>query len=664
MKLPFPRGLWTPVSALLINLLWVVLAYEVCRLAFLFENWDTYAGQLSALSPMLVAEGILRFDLSAILYTNALYALMVLFPLHLKEREGWQRSARWVYVVINTLCLALNLMDAVYTQFTNRRTTLGVFKEFGNEGNLLGIMGTELVNHWYFVVLALALGYALWRLYVHPTVPEGRTRPRWVYYAAHVVVLAVYAFGSVCGMRGGYATNVRPITLSNANEYVNRPAEAVLILNTPFSIIRTIDKKPFVTPHYFTGRAQLDAVYSPLHVPADTLTVRRKNVVVLIVESMGREYVGSLNPHLDGGRWKGFAPFLDSLATQSLTFEWSFATGRKSIDGMPSVLSSIPMFVEPVFVTSAALNKMSGLAGELNHEGYHTAFFHGADNGSMGFLSFARSTGFQEYYGRTEYNADPRFGGDRDFDGTWSIWDEEFLQFYAQKMKEFRQPFMTSVFTASSHHPFRVPERYAAQFPEEGGCPLYKCVRYADMSLRRFFETARRQPWYRNTIFVITADHTNIPIHEEYRALPGLYSVPILFFDPSGELKPGRRSGIAAQIDIMPTVLHHLGVKRPYVAFGQDLLSTPAAETYSVGYANEQYFIIKGDFLLLFDGTRTTAVHNLRKDWLCRHNLVGKTAVQPALEHQLKAIIQSYMERMNGNHLTAATDPSQRPTSH
>ena len=112
-------------------------------------------------------------------------------------------------------------------------------------------------------------------------------------------------------------------------------------------------------------------------------------------------------------------PFLSELAQKGMTFEYSYSSGRKSIDGMPSVLSSIPSFVEPFFLTPASMNDLSGIAGELSrNKGYTSAFFHGAENGSMGFQAFAKATGFQEYYGRTEYNQDPRYHGDDDFDGT------------------------------------------------------------------------------------------------------------------------------------------------------------------------------------------------------------------------------------------------------
>jgi phosphoglycerol transferase MdoB-like AlkP superfamily enzyme len=109
----------------------------------------------------------------------------------------------------------------------------------------------------------------------------------------------------------------------------------------------------------------------------------------------------------------------------------------------------------------------------------------------MGFMAFVRKTGFQDYYGREDFDADSRFNGDEDFDGMWAIWDEPFLQYYCTKMSEMKQPFMTAVFTASSHHPYVVPEKYKTVYPEEG-IIIHKCIRYTDMALGKFFQAASR----------------------------------------------------------------------------------------------------------------------------------------------------------------------------
>lgn len=649
------------IHAFLLNLLLAYVIYMVCRGIFFLENYHLYKESWQQLSFGDIIKGGLLFDTSAILYTNALYALMMLLPLHLKERNSWQSCARGLFILVNSIAVIMNLADAVYFQYTGRRSTTSVFREFSNENNIISIASTELLNHWYLVLAGVLLIFCLFkftlkadelRFYSHGKMSIGK------YYIIQVIALALFTPLCIAGMRGGFTTAVRPITISNANQYVNRPTEAAIVLNTPFSFIRTIGKDVFSDPKYFS-LSELDKIYSPVHnATADTTATssvaKRKNVVVLIVESFGREYIGEYNKQLDGGKYKGYAPFIDELLKQSLTFDYTFANGRKSIDGMPSILSSIPHFVEPFFLTSASLNDVSGLADRLGECGYSSAFFHGAQNGSMGFEAFARTTGYQKYYGRTEYNNDKRFDGDKDFDGTWAIWDEPFLQYYALKMTEMKEPFITSVFTASSHHPYNIPEKYKSRFPDDGKNPIHKCIRYTDMALREFFETAKKQPWYKNTIFIMTSDHTNAIDHKEYATDLGVYVAPILFFDPSGEMPRGQHHGIAQQIDIMPTILNYLGYNKPYVAFGLDLLNTPADKTWAVSYNGGIYQYVKGDYFIQFDGTKLKAAYNYKKDWMMTRNLVNDQSAQPALTtmtKELKAIIQSYMQRMQNNAL-------------
>ena len=651
------RNLFSSPLCFVVNMVMVYVVYEICRLVFLATNWSMFSETMTWSSFWEITRGGLMFDTSAILYTNALYALMMLFPIHYKETVIYQKIAKWVFLVCNSICVVANLVDCVYFKYTIRRTTVTVFSEFQNENNLGSIFGAEVINHWYLVVIGILLIVGMWYLYRMPKgqIPVQISKPYKAkgmaeYYVLQAIFLALFVPLCVAGMRGGFTTAVRPITITNANQYVDRPQEAAIVLNTPFSIIRTIGKSIFVVPNYYSQQ-ELDDIYSPIHNPGDSLVARKKNVVVIIIESFGREYIGGFNKWLEGGKYKGYTPFTDSLMQHSATYLYSYCNGRKSIDGMPSILSSIPMFVEPFFLTPASMNNVSGLAGELKNKGYYSAFFHGAENGSMGFQAFARATGFTDYFGRTEYNADKRFNGDKDFDGTWAIWDEPFMQFYATKMGEMKEPFMTALFTASSHHPFVVPEEYKKKYPEEG-LVIHKCIRYTDNALRKFFEKAKTMPWYKNTLFVITSDHTNLSDHDYYQTDLGGFCSPIIFFDPSGEFKPGMRNAIAQQIDIMPTVLSYLGYDKKYVGFGIDLLTTPAEDTWAVNYLNGIYQYVKGDYLLQWDGNKTKALYRFRTDLLLKDNVANKEPkVREAMERQVKAIIQSYMERMTQNEL-------------
>ncbi len=644
----------------LLNLIIIYIAYGICRVAFVMENWGLFASDFQWSSVPEMLHGAWMFDTSAILYTNVLYALLMLIPLHYKEMRGWQMTAKWIFIIVNGVCIAANLADCVYFKYTMRRTTNTVFSEFSNEGNIGSIIGVEFLRHWYLVLLFVVMILAMWKCYFgggskntlrRTSMPQGKGLLR--YYVIQTLCFAIFIPLSICGMRGGATTAVRPITISNANQYVAHPQEAGIVLNTPFSLIRTIGKKVFVIPEYMSEQ-EMNALYSPLKNNQSSIISNqssKKNVVILIVESFGREYIGGYNKWLDGGKYKGYTPFVDSLMLHSQTFLYSYCNGRKSIDGMPSILSGIPMFIEPFFLTPASMNDVSGIAGELKNKGYYSAFFHGAENGSMGFEAFARKTGFTDYFGRTEYNADKRFNGDKDFDGMWAIWDEPFLQFFATKMSEFKQPFVSAVFTASSHHPYKVPEEYKDIYKEEG-IVIHKCIRYTDNAIRRFFDKAKTQPWYNNTLFVITSDHTNLSDHAYYQTDLGGFCSPIIFFDPSGDMKPGMRNAIAQQIDIMPTILSYLGYDRPYVAFGCDLLTTTDEDTWAVNYLNGIYQYVKGDWLLQFDGQKSKALYRFRTDLLLKDNLLTKEPkIVKDMERQVKAIIQSYMTRMVNNQL-------------
>jgi phosphoglycerol transferase MdoB-like AlkP superfamily enzyme len=626
------------------------------RLLYMADNWSYFAEGLTFSHLMELLGGGLVFDTSAILVTNSLWLLLVLFPLHLKEQPWYHQLCRILFVFINGLALVVNLCDAAYFPFTLRRTTTTVFSEFQNESNLGSIFLQEALRHWYFVIAGVFIIYGLWRLYRSPRLKASELS-WWRYAIATTCSLLLAVPLTVAGIRGGFTTAVRPITISNAKQYIARPTEAALVLNTPFALYRTIGKDVFVVPEYFSSPAELEAVYSPIHTVAtidsiatiDTTAAIKKNVVVLIVESFGREYIGALNKTLENGQYKGYTPYVDELISKSITFSHSYCNGRKSIDGMPSILSSIPMFVEPFFLTPASMNRVSGIASLLADEGYQTAFFHGAQRGSMGFQAFANSTGFQEYYGREDYDADSRFGGDDDFDGMWAIWDEPFLQYYATKMSEMKEPFMTAVFTASSHHPYEIPEKYRNTYPEEG-IIIHKCIRYTDMAIGKFFERASKEPWFKNTIFVLTSDHTNLSDHAYYQTDLGGFCSPIVIFDASGEQQPRMEDKIAQQIDILPTVMGMLHYQKPYFGFGIDLLNTPAEDTWAVNYMGGIYQYVKHGHVLQFDGQQTKAVYALT-DSLMQHNLIGKVPQQQQMEKEVKAIIQQYMERMTQDRL-------------
>jgi phosphoglycerol transferase MdoB-like AlkP superfamily enzyme len=361
--------------------------------------------------------------------------------------------------------------------------------------------------------------------------------------------------------------------------------------------------------------------------------------VIIILESFGREHIDYYN---NNGR--SLTPFLDSLFSLSYTFE-AWANGKRSIESMPAIVAAIPTLMPVDYPTSPYVtNRINGLGTILGAKGYHTSFFHGGNNGTMSFDAFANTSGFVHYYGRNEYN------NDADFDGKWGIYDEPFLQYVADEMNNFPQPFLSGVFTLSSHHPYSVPEQYANSFPHANS-RLEESISYTDLALSRFFNKISIMPWYRNTIFVITADHTSESNEDPlYRTLAGNYAIPLAFYTPGSTLR-GEAPFTAQQSDVMPSVLAMLGYDKPFVAFGENLFDSTATH-FAINYNNNIYQLIKNDYILHFNGEQSLALYYLPEDQFMEINLLRKEdSVRIAHENFTKAIIQQYNHRLIHNQL-------------
>jgi len=623
------------------NLLLLIVAYMLCRLAFVLENHTLFHG-IGAAEAWGIIRGGLRFDLSAIAYSNALYVLLLFFPLHIKERRGWQTFLHILFVAVNTICLASNLADAVYYPFIKRRATASVFTEFQND-NLTNIIGLELANHWYLTLLGVLLAVALWLLY---RTPSPSTAPRWKYYLTQVIGLLCSAPLLIVGIRGGVDPELRPLHNGNAREYVQQPSHAVLVMNTPFSIFRTFSKKSYPQVSYFEENL-LDGIYTPVHeltLTGDTLR-HKDNVIIIILESFSSSYSRYLNPNAE----EDCTPFLDSLMREGLTFDLSLSNGISSIDAQASAFASIPMMVASFMSSHGTMNDIDGIGNYLKPMGYHTAYFHGADNGSLSIDGFVKVCGFDAYYGRNEFN------NDAEWDHHWGIWDEPFMQFMAQTLSHTPEPFCAGLFTLTSHHPFQIPPQYRDTFPE-GKLPIFKAIRYTDHSLRRFFEEASQQPWFEHTLFVLMGDHINMQSSPEFINDLGAFRVPVFFFHPTDTTWRGHRPGIIQQTDILPTILHHVGYQGRYFSFGNDLLSDTTEHIGALSYIHDQYQYVQDHYLLQFDGAKSTAFYDFRIDPLLQNNQVTVpfyARIREDMERKLKAAIQQYMTRMNGNHLTA-----------
>lgn len=619
----------------------VMLVLSLSRIGFYIFNFRMFP-DITSLQFLNILRGGLLFDISATVYINIIFIFFSIIPFDFRYNRLYQKILSYLFFITNGFALFMNGADYLYYRFVLKRATADVFQTFGNEDNLVKLFFKFQLDYWPVVLFTFILVFLMVWLYnrIKPVRPEPRNRL--FYHLVNLLMVPLVAGIVVIAARGGYKHSTRPISISNATKYVENPRDVAIVLNTPFSIIRTFDKKNLVRYEFYEP-AKLREIYDPHFSYQPGEAFKNENVVILILESFAREYIGSLNKDLDDGRYKGYTPFLDSLISKSLTFDVSLANGKKSIDAMPSILASLPSLETPYIISHYANNTINSLPGLLKPRGYYSAFFHGAPNGSMGFDSFARMAGFDDYYGLDQYP------DTKDFDGMWGVWDEPFLTFFANKLGTFRQPFLASVFTISSHHPFKVPEHYKDRFPK-GPAPILEVIGYSDNSLRKFFKIASGQPWFKNTLFVITADHTNESVRKEFQNNYGSYSIPIIFYRPDGELQ-GIKHKVAQQIDIMPSILSYLNYNGEFIAFGNNLFDE-TKESFAFNTAGSTYQIFKNDHLLNMVDNKPVGLYNFKSDRLLETNLVNKdTLVQKDLETLLKAVIQTYNSRLIDNDL-------------
>ncbi len=627
-------------TTLVLRLALVYILLLLCRVVFYAMNTDSLGGIASnEWFPLL--RGALVFDTVSVLYANVVFIFFSLLPFRVREKAWYQRVLFWLYTVVNSVSVVvLNLADAIYFHYAQKRFTADEFHFTGNDNNAV-LIGKFALQYWYLVLVAAGLiGGMVW-VYRKIPVWKSRVRNPFLYAGLSTIVLAAAAVLVIGGIRGGFTRQVRPITLSNAAQYAPFQKSS-LILSNPFCVIRTLGGTRIEVPDHYSAE-ELEAIFTPDHFPvADSLNLGRRNVVIFTLESFSAEHSAFLNPDLypDGA---GYTPFLDSLMAQGYAFTNAFSNGRKSIDALPSILTSIPSYKTPFVLLPQSLGQVRGLPKLLGEEGYTTAFFCGSQRNSMGFAAFASLAGIEHIYMREDYEA---ACGKDDFDNYWGIWDEPFLQYTARTMGTLAEPFFAGVFTLSSHHPFVIPPQYEERF-RPGTTRIHPPVQYTDHALRRFFETARQQDWYENTLFVFSADHVSSEIFAEKTKTPTGNSHIVLFFYAPGSALQGKNEHTAQQLDIMPTVLGLTGYRKPYFAFGRDVFHEPERRAEATNYMNESYQYISDSIVLFSNGARTLSAYG-RSDTLQSRNIapLDPPALQEG-ERMLKAILQQYYRHLS-----------------
>lgn len=603
-----------------------LLMLTITRLVFFLSNYGAFYG--IGFSELV---GGIWIDLITIGIFYIPFFILSLLPLPFYPKKWYQIVLKSIFHIINTVLIALNLIDVEYFKFTAKRSTADLFSMAENANDFGTMVSSFFIDFWWlFLIFILLIIISNW-LY-NKTLVQQKSSPNILLNILNFIVVSSILI--VLG-RGGFS--YRPADMLTAAEFTS-PQNTALVSNTPLSIIKTLDKAPLLEKNYFPENSP--EIYTPIHKATTQYQIRKKpNIMVIILESFGDEWIGKKNH-------KNYTPFLDSLFDQSLYFANGFANGKKSIEAVPSIFASIPSLMDNPFASSRyGANNIDALPQLLKNMGYSSAFYHGATNGSMKFDVFTAKLGFQKYFGRTEFNDESKC------DATWGVLDEYFLPWTVRSItKNLKEPFLAGLFTLSSHHPYFVPKKYRNKLPK-GDDPMAQSIAYADMSLRLFFNEAKKQPWYKNTIFIITADHTPSGVATKYQKRTSMYRIPIAIFDPQKEIQPHVSHKIFSQIDIMPTLLDLVGYPKDVYCFGNSYFKNHVP--FAVDYIGNSHLFFKGDYMLNFLEDKSTGLYNYKLDTLMYYDsIIEYPYLTTEMETKLKGLIQRYNYDLIHNKMT------------
>jgi phosphoglycerol transferase MdoB-like AlkP superfamily enzyme len=631
-----------------VRLLLVYIAYMLCRLAFYSYN-NELIDPLGNTPLWSLARGSFMFDTVSIIYTNLLFIALSLLPLRRAENRYWQKATFWAFIVPNALGLAINVTDIFYFPFKQARIVLSDFMLLSEMNG--GIFTDFIADFWYgflfyFVLLGfLWLGYKAIKL--KEKEPEKQTKL--CFYTVGWASLSVMAVAIVFFVRGAtFSASSYPINMNDAFLYTANPTHTSVILSNPFCLLRTMGRTQKIPKvHYFDDNtAHNMAPTTHTATDWDAYDIDRKtNVVVIILESFGKAHIKGLSDQFKPGQ-ESNTPFIDSLIGQSYTFTNAFQNGRRSVDALPAIWAGIPSFKDHFLSLPNAVAPYHALPACMEEMGYNTAFFHGGVHETMGFVAFGKTAGIDNFYMREEYEAER---GTNDFDGKWGIWDHKFMPFVHNKlnmMYKQGKPFFATYFSLSSHHPYAIPEGMEHMFTE-GTMPIHRAIKYSDYALKQFFNSIKNEPWYNNTLFIITADHNSGADSKKFNKQPYEYSIPIMFFKP-GSRFVGKDDRVIQHIDVMPTLLGMLDYSEPYFSFGTDHFDKAAAkEHFVLNYAHGVYNCSTDKYCYFFNEKEVIAKFDYHKDPLCKHKLPFTSPDDQETINRLKAFLQEYAWHLN-----------------
>ncbi len=571
--------------------------------------------------------GGLRFDIESLIYVNALFIIFSVLPVPFKDKKWYRRLLLVLFILFNLVYFSIEISDLVYFQYVFRRingSDLSILL------NSIELLPTLMFEHFEGIIFFVLLTVFLWLIFKKTENIKAKS----INYL-YASLVFVFTLGlAVIGSRGGL--QLRPLSPISASRYVTKKQLIPLVSNGTIHLLFATEQKYLSKKNYF-DKKKAYSIFSPVRKGDASKQMNKKNIFFITLESFGKEYIHYFNKDLD----KSYTPFLDSLIGESFNFEDAYACGTRSPYGIAGIGAGIPTLMqEPISFSAYQSNCIDGIGSLLNETGYTTAFFHGARPSSMNIDRLGRLEGFTKIFTKDDFNDDTKFDGD------WGIWDNHFFQYTVDQISKFKEPFCSFLFSISSHSPYVVEKYFEEKYPDDD--PILRTVRYTDYSLRNLFEKAKKQSWYNNTIFVITADHIGRAFDKKFTNPYTKYQIPLIIYTPDSTYQ-GKYSNVVNQTDIMPTLLQYLGYPKDYNVFGFDVFN-PENPRYAYTYSNGIYQILDKDNILFFDGDVSKGFYNYKTDPQLNKDLSNEEIEKKKkMETYMKALIQIHNELMIDN---------------
>lgn len=640
---------------MLIRIVILYILFAVCRVVFYLSNASILA-EIEWVDLGSIFKGAFIYDSASIFYMNVLFVALSLIPFQFRTSRWWQKIVAFSFFIPNSLAFFVYMSDIVYFPYKLSRIAGDDLVFFG-EDNFSVLFWGYVVDYWQIVILYVILVVILymvsfkWIKFKNTVFMNNR----FIFYTTQPLIFILGIGFSILAIRGYTVSKASfPLDVSDVTRYVE-PKYSAVTLSNPFCLLRTIGKS-LNAPKLTSDEISLENYSTKRNVPAvRKYSMDKPNIMILVLESFGTAHIKPLSDDMDQTDVT-YTPFLDSLFSKGAVIPNAYQNTIRSIDAMPAIWASVPSYKRNLLSHPQSITDYNAMPVILKKMGYTTSFMHGAEHNSMSLKAFGNMSGVDNYLFRGDYESE---NGTGHFDGKWGIWDDKFLPYAAGEINKLKEPFLCTIFTLSSHNPFLLPEWAEGKF-EHGKLPIHRTIRYSDEALRVFFEEVSKQSWYENTLFIITADHSEGAVGEKWKGAPYNRRVPIFFYTPNGTIESQKVETVASHVDIMPTVLGVVGADEPFFSYGRDIfnntidslggvIGTDGHKPFIVHYNSSTFNVVTDKLLIQFDDFGLFAIYDYINDPYREVNLKDKVKI-PQLELDMyKAYIQSYYTNLKNS---------------